>query len=172
MQHNRRRVCRTTPILDPPSPAPPRRSKIIIDTPRRTRLIADAKATAGNLPRTQLFKIHNVASRTGYRFLKEGTPRRSSRIHNRGRKPVLAPHECDAVEAVEDANFNWASSSHHSVAKKVGLVNGSERAIQRNMKNHGVGTYMAAQKKWLSQPSINARNIYAHNRRHWTEKEF
>jgi hypothetical protein len=84
IQHNRRRVCRKTPISDPPSPAPPRRSKTILDTPRRTRLIADAKATAGNLPRTQLFKIHNVANRTGYRILKEGTPRRSSRIHNRG----------------------------------------------------------------------------------------
>jgi DDE superfamily endonuclease len=58
------------------------------------------------------------------------------------------------------------------VAKKIGLVNGSERAIQRNIKNHGVRAYMAAQKKWLSQPSIDARNIYAHDRQYWTEKDF
>ncbi|KAF7501995.1 hypothetical protein GJ744_001009, partial [Endocarpon pusillum] len=101
----------------------------------------------GKLPRTQLFKIHNVANRTGYRIIKERTARRSERIHNRGRKPVLAPHECEAIEAVEDVNFGFASSSHFKVAQTISLANGSERAIQRNMKDFGVGTYMAVQKK-------------------------
>lgn len=96
---------------NPPSPAPVRISKTILATPRRTRLIADAKATAGNLPRTQVFKIHSVANRTGYRILKEGTARRSERLHNRDRKRVLSPYKCVAIEALEDANF----IGHHLV---------------------------------------------------------
>ncbi|KAF7512710.1 hypothetical protein GJ744_000277 [Endocarpon pusillum] len=116
----------------------------MLDTPRRARLLADARHTAGKLPRTQLFKIHNVSRTTGYRIIKEGTARRSERIHNRGRKQVLAPCKCEAIEAVEDANFGFASSSHFKVAKTTGIANGSERAIQRNMKDFGVGTYMAA----------------------------
>ncbi|KAF7505324.1 hypothetical protein GJ744_001027 [Endocarpon pusillum] len=131
----------------------------MLDTPRRARLLADARHTAGKLPRTQLFKIHNVANRTGYRIIKEGTARRSERIHNRGRKSVLAPHECEAIEAVEDANFGFASSSHFKVAQTISLANGSERAIQRNMKDFGVRTYMTVQKKMLSQAHIDARII-------------
>ena len=89
--------------------------------------------------------------------------RRSPQIHNCGQKSVLAPHECNIIEAVKDANFYWASSSHHSVVKAIGLANGSECVIQRNMKDHDVGTYMTAQKKLLSQLTIDARNIFAHD---------
>ncbi|KAF7501997.1 hypothetical protein GJ744_012503 [Endocarpon pusillum] len=130
----------------------------MLDTPRRARLLADARHTAGK-PRTQLFKIHNVANRTGYRIIKEGTARRSERIHNQGRKSVLAPHECEAIEAVEDANFGFASSSHFKVAQTIGLANGSERAIQQNMADFGVGTYRVLQKKWLPEHLIKARNL-------------
>ncbi|KAF7505508.1 hypothetical protein GJ744_000755 [Endocarpon pusillum] len=84
----------------------------MLDTPRRARLLADARHTAGKLPRKQLFKIHSVDKRTGYRILKEGTARRSEKVHNRGRKRVLAPHEYEAIEAVEDANFGFTSSSY------------------------------------------------------------
>ncbi len=169
---NRRRVCRKSYSIDPPSPAPSRTPKTILDTPRRARLLADARHTAGKLPRTELFKIHNIAKRTGYRILKEGTARRSDRIHNRGRKQVLAPYECEAIEAVEDSNFGFASSSHFKVAKTIGLANGSERAIQRNMKNFGVGTYMAAQKKLLLSSHIETRCIWGFERRYWHLDQF
>ena len=129
VQSIRRKVCWKSPISDPPSPASPRRPNTILDTPRWTRLIADAKATAGSLPCTQLFKIHNVAKQTGYWILKEGTVRRSLQIHNHGQKSVLTPHECDAIEAIKDANFYWTSSSHYSVVKAIDLVNGSEYVI-------------------------------------------
>ncbi|KAF7503658.1 hypothetical protein GJ744_003387 [Endocarpon pusillum] len=99
----------------------------MLDTPRRARLLADARHTAGKLPRTQLFKIRNVAKRTGYRILKEGTTRHSEKVHNRGRKRVLAPHECEAIEAIEDASFGFASSSHFKVAQTISLANGSEQ---------------------------------------------
>ncbi|KAF7508215.1 hypothetical protein GJ744_009512 [Endocarpon pusillum] len=102
---------------------------MMLDTPRRARLLADARHTAGKLPRTQLFKIHNIAKRTGYRILKEGTMRYSEKVHHRGRKRVLAPYKYKAIEAVEDANFGFASSSHFKVAQTIGLANGSERAI-------------------------------------------
>jgi hypothetical protein len=46
---NRRRVCRKTPISDPPSPVAPHASKTVLDTSRRTRLIADAKAQGSQL---------------------------------------------------------------------------------------------------------------------------
>jgi hypothetical protein len=40
------------------------------------------------------------------------------------------------------------------VAKIIGLVNRSERTIQRNMKEFGVGTYMVAQKNSLFKHSV------------------
>ncbi|KAF7508186.1 hypothetical protein GJ744_009483 [Endocarpon pusillum] len=144
----------------------------MLDTPRRARLLADARHTAGKLPRTQLFKIHNVSNRTGYRIIKEGTTRRSERVHNRGRKPVLAPHQCEAIEAVEDANLGFASSSHFKVAQTIGLANGSERAIQRNIADFGVGTYRALQKKWLPAHSIEARNLWAFEHRYHNQEDF
>jgi hypothetical protein len=144
----------------------------MLDTPRRARLLADARHTAGKLPRTELFKIHNVPNWTGYQILKEGTARRSEKVHNRGRKRVLAPYECEAIEAVEDANFGFASSSHFKVAKTIGIANGSERAIQRNMKDFGVGTYMAAQKKMLSQAHIETQIIWGFERRYWQLDQF
>jgi hypothetical protein len=66
---------------------------------------------------------------TGDKILEEETARRGPKVHNRGRKRVLKNHECAAIEAVEDANFFFASSSHCRVAEHIGLANGSERAI-------------------------------------------
>ena len=171
-QKSRRRVCQKhfSPFLS--SPSSPRVSKTIVDTPRRIRLLCDAKATAGKLPRTELFKHHKIAKRTGYRILQEGTPRRSLHIQNRGRKRILAPHEYAAIEAVEDSNFRFASASHYTNASAIGLANGSERAIQRNMKDFGVGTYMAEQKKYISQSSKKARQLWGYERRYWKIDDF
>jgi hypothetical protein len=143
----------------PSSPSSSRAPKTMVDTPRRTRLLRDAASTAGKIPRTELFKRHNINKRTGYRILKEGTTRRSARIHNRGRKPVLASFERAAIETVEDSSFRFAASSHYAVAKAIGLENGSERAIQRNMTDYGVGTYAAQQKKFIRKASIEARQL-------------
>ncbi|KAF7506072.1 hypothetical protein GJ744_012319 [Endocarpon pusillum] len=95
------------------------------------------------MPRKELFKIHNVAERTGYQILKEGTMRRGPGVHNRGRKRILEDHQCAAIEAVEDANFSFAALSYYSIAKDISLANGSECAIQRNMADFSVRTYRA-----------------------------
>lgn len=124
------------------------------------------------MPRKELFKIHNVAERTGYHIPKEGNTRRGPGVHNRGRKRILADHQCAAIEAIEDADFYFASSSHYKVAKKICLAEGSKRAIQRNMADFGVGTYRALQKKWLPKHSIEARNLWAHERRYFHLEDF
>jgi hypothetical protein len=111
------------------------------------------------MPRKELFKIHNGAERTGYHILKEGNTRRGPGVHNRGRKRILANYQCASIEAIEDVNFYFASSSHYKVAKKIGLAEGSERAIQRNIADFGVGTYRALQKKWLLDYLIKVRNL-------------
>ncbi|KAF7502461.1 hypothetical protein GJ744_011299 [Endocarpon pusillum] len=168
----RRRAAADTICSNPPSPQAPRAPQTILDTPRRTKLLADARAYAGKMPRKELFKIHNIAERTGYKILKQGSMRRGPGVHNRGRKRVLEDHQCAAIEAVEDANFGFASSSHYRVARDIGLAAGSERAIQRNMADFGVGTYRALQKKWLPAHSIEARNLWAFEHRYHNQEDF
>jgi hypothetical protein len=168
----RRRARVDIPCSNPPSPQATRISQTILDTPRRSRLLADARAYAGKLPRKELFKLHDIAERTGYKILKAGTARRGPGIHNRGRKRILEDHQCAAIEAVEDANFFFASSSHCKVAEHIGLANGSERAIQRNMADFRVGTYRAIQKKWLQDHSRIHRDLWAHDRRYYYVNDF
>ncbi|KAF7503189.1 hypothetical protein GJ744_004222 [Endocarpon pusillum] len=124
-----RRTCRSIDSSIKLNPASPRRSQIIVDTPRRTRLICDAEATAGKLPRKQLFKTHDIAEATGYRILKSNSTRHSDRVHNCGRKLVLAPHQRDAIETVENSSFQFGSLSHMTIVRAIGLANGLERAI-------------------------------------------
>jgi hypothetical protein len=57
-------------------------------------------------------------------------------------------------------------------ASALGLANGSERAIQRNMAEYGVGTYMAQQKKFITKASIEKRGIWGFERRHWLIDRF
>jgi hypothetical protein len=61
-----RRPYRTSDSSISMTPSSPRRPQTVVDTPRRVRLIRDAGATAGKLPRTELFKAHNIARATGY----------------------------------------------------------------------------------------------------------
>jgi hypothetical protein len=138
-----RRTCRLPDSSISLTPSSPRKAQTIVDTPRRVRLIRDAEATAGKLPRKELFKAHKVAEATGYRILKSKSPRRSDRIHNRGRKPVLARYEREAIKTVEDSSFRFGTATHYAVARSIGLDKGSERAIRRNMAEHGVGIHMA-----------------------------
>jgi hypothetical protein len=116
---------------------------MMVDTPRRVRLLNDAHSTAGKMTRKELFKLHNIAEATGYRILKLKEARRSECIHNHGRKAVLAPHERDAIETVENASFRFRTATHLVNVSALGLAKGSERAIQRNIAEHSVGTYMA-----------------------------
>jgi hypothetical protein len=88
----RRRARVDVPCSNPPSPQTARISQTILDTPRRSKLLADARAYAGKIPRKELLKIHNIAERTGYKILKEGTARRGPGVHNRGRKRILEDH--------------------------------------------------------------------------------
>jgi hypothetical protein len=142
----------------------------MVDTPRRVRLIADAQSTAGKMTRKELFKLHGIAETTGYRILKSKMARRSERIYNRGRKKALAPYECDAIEAVENASFRFGTASHLANASAIGLAHGSERAIQQNMAEHGDGTYVAKQKKYIANSSIENCVIWGFERRRWIEK--
>jgi hypothetical protein len=167
-----RGICRKPDPAVNLSPKSPRKAKSMVDTPRRVRLLADAHSTAGKMTRKELFKLHNIAEATGYRILKSKLARRSERIHNRGRKKILAPFECDAIEAVENANFRFGTASHLANASAIGLAHGSERAIQRNVREHGVGTYVAKQKKYISKSSIEKRIIWAFKRRRWRLKHF
>jgi hypothetical protein len=111
------------------------------------------------MTRKELFKLHGIGKTAGYQILKSKMTRRSERIHNRGRKKVLASFECEAIEAVEDANFRFGTSSHLANARAIGLANESERAIQRNMTEYEVGTYVTQQKKYIAKSSIEKRVI-------------
>jgi hypothetical protein len=154
-----RKTCRTPDSSISITSSSPRKAQTIVDTPRRVRLLYDAEATAGKLPRTQLFKAHEISKATGYRILKSKTPRRSDRVHNRGRKSVLASYEREAIETVENSSFRFGIASHYAVTSSIGLANGSERAIRSNMAKHGVGTYIAQQKKFIQQPLIKKRGL-------------
>jgi hypothetical protein len=98
--------------------------------------------------------------------------RRSERLHNQGRKRSLTPHHCDAIETVENASFQYATISHLAIARALGLANGSERLIQRGMTQHGVGTYMAQQKKHISQSSVQKHGLWAFECQYWQLDDF
>jgi hypothetical protein len=83
----------------------PRRSKTVVDTPRRVRLLRDAELTAGKWPRKQLFKNHGVSEATGYQILKSKSTRRSQRLSNHDRKSILTPHQCDAIKPIKNSSF-------------------------------------------------------------------
>jgi hypothetical protein len=138
----RRNCLRSDPSISLTS-ASPRKVQTIVDTPRRTRLICAVKATTGKLPRKQLFQAHGVSESTGYRILKSNSTRRGDGVHKCGRKPALAQFEREAIETVEDSSFRFGTAQHYTVASALGLANTSERAIQKNMAEHGVGTYIA-----------------------------
>jgi hypothetical protein len=154
------------------SPKSPRELKTIVDTPRRVRLLADAQSTAGKLTRKELFQLHGVAKTTGYRILKEKNARRSERIHNHDRKRILAFFKCNAIEVIENANFCFRTTSHFANPSAISLAHEFERAIQQNMLEHGVGTYIVKQKKYISKSSIKKRMIWGFERRHWKSKDF
>ena len=167
-----RRNCSTTDSSIILSPYPPRTRNAPVDTPRRQRLLRDAKAYAGKIRRKDLFKALDIPHTTGYRISKSQSPRRSEKLQNRGRKPILTFHERDAIEAVEDSNFRFAASTHCAVARAIGISQGSERAIQRNMKDHGVGIYRAAQRKFINKASVTARSNFAFERRYAKLEDF
>jgi hypothetical protein len=73
---------------------------------------------------------------------------------------ALAPYECDAIEAVENASFRFGTASYLANASAIGLAHGSKRAIQRNMAEYGVGTFVAKQKKYILKSSIEKRIIW------------
>jgi hypothetical protein len=158
--------------LNPLSFQATRVPQTVLNTPRRLQLLADAHAYAGKMPWKELFKLHNIAKSTGYKVLKQGAECRGPGVYNRGHKWVLTDHKCAAIEAVEDVNFYFTSSSHYRVAKGIGLVNGSECTIQCNMADFGIGTYHVLQKKWLPDYSIKARNFWTYNRYYFHLKDF
>jgi hypothetical protein len=74
---------------------------------------------------------------------------RNEKIYNRGQKQILVLNECEVIEAVEDTNFGFISSSHFKVTKTINIANGFKYVIQRNIKDFDIGTYIIAQKKML-----------------------
>jgi hypothetical protein len=117
------------------------------------------------MTRKELFKLHNISQATGYEILKSKMTRWSEQIHNRGRKKVLAPFKCEAIEAVKNANFHFGTASHLANARAIDLANGSKRAIQRNMAEYDVRTYVVKQKKYISKSLIEKRVIWGFERR-------
>ena len=167
-----RRICKRAPTHSPTPVRSPKKPRIIVDTPRRVALLRDAAATAGKLPRRMLFKMHGIPKRTGQRILSEKTARRSQRIHNRGRKPALQEFERDAIEQAENATFELGTKSHATIATWLGLGDHSERAIQKNMREHGVETFRAEQRKYVNQETKKKREIWAFERRYWQTEQF
>ena len=175
MEHSaskRRKVCRRRQISEPSSPSSPRTKNAPVTTPRRSALLRDAVATAGKLPRTKLFEKYKISESTGYRILRSGQARQGPDIHKRGRKQILQPHELEAIETVEDATFRFSASTHVSIARHIGIEKGSERAIQRNMSDFGVKTYMSVQKIFLLTDNRRIREIWGFERRYWKKEDF
>ena len=152
-----RRNCRIVDKSVLLSPCAPRTHNAPVDTPRRQRLLRDAKAYAGRIPRTTLFEVLDIPKATGYRILKSQDPRRSERLHYRGRKSILAPYQRAAIETVEDSNFRFTASNHAVVVRAIDISYGSDRAIQRNMSEYEIGTYRAVQKRFISKAAITKR---------------
>jgi hypothetical protein len=167
-----RKTCRIADSSISLSPTAPRKSNTIVDTLRRARLLCDVHSTAGKLPRKKLFEAHNIPPTTGYRILQSNLLRRGQGVYNRGRKPILAPHERDAIETVKNASFCFGTATHYANASAIGLANGSERTIQRNMAEYGVETYLAQQKKYIYSVTVKKRGIWGFERRYWCEDEF
>ena len=66
-----RPYCRKRQLSRSLTPTSPKLPKRIVDTVRRTRLLRDAKLTAGKITRKELFKSHRILERTGRRILRE-----------------------------------------------------------------------------------------------------
>lgn len=137
--------------------ASPRRHYAFIATPRRIRLRQEAIDTKGSVRRIDLFHKYGVSAREGYRILKEDKERASQNLSKRGRKLVLASYQREAIETVEDANFGMTAQGHPTIARVLGLDNRTDRAIQSNMADYGVGTFRAAQKRDLPEPTRQSR---------------
>jgi hypothetical protein len=58
------------------------------------------------------------------------------------------------------------------VASALDLLNASERASQKNIAEHGVGTYMAQQKKYISPASVQKRELWGFERRRRRLEDF
>jgi hypothetical protein len=57
-------------------------------------------------------------------------------------KSYCSLHKRDAIETVKNALFRFRTATHLANASALGLANGSERVIQRNMAEHGMGTFI------------------------------
>ena len=124
--------------LDPNAPT---------ETLHRSRLLAYNKPFGGKVKISKLFETANITNpSTGYQILKEGTPRRSERIKNRGRSRLLQDHELRAIETVEDSSFFWGTQPHQQVADYLGVTHG---ACERT--DFEVDTFTAAQGEWIDE---------------------
>ena len=124
----------------------------VVDTRYRARLLTLNKQFGGKITKSKLSEAANITNeRIGYRILTEGTTSRCECIKNRGRPKTILNRELKAIETVEDSSFQMRILPHQVVADCVGAShNKSERTVQRNMADFGVGTYVAAQGKWLT----------------------
>ena len=128
-QGNRRRVCRKSHSIDPSSPTVSRTSKTIVDTSYRTHLLTDVRYTVDKLSRMQLFKIHNIVNRTGYRILIKETVRYSKKVYNRDRKRILTLYEYEIIKTIKDVNFNFIFFSYFKITNIINIINNFECTI-------------------------------------------
>jgi hypothetical protein len=135
------------------SPAPP---YTMPDTPHRARLLdLHHKFDARCQNQTSFGPSTLNSDSTGYRILRLRSARRSDRSKNRGIERKVLPHIADAIEIVEDSFSTWGTTPYVHVARSLGIIESSERTVQRSMADHGVKTYVAAQAKlfkriWMS----------------------
>ncbi len=112
------------------------------------------------MTRKELFKRHDIAEAIGYRILESKTARRGEA------RPFIIEAEnhflllMNAMLLKESKMPHFAlEPTHLAVASAIGLAKGTERAIQHNMADYGVRTYMAQQKKYIKNTSMEKRNI-------------
>jgi hypothetical protein len=102
---------------------------IIINTPRRVRLLCAADFIIGKLLRKKLFKTHGIFKSTAYRILNSESARYSDSVYKRGRKPILVSYKRDIIKAVKDSCFRFTASFYYINTSAISFSNSSKRVI-------------------------------------------
>jgi hypothetical protein len=124
-----RRNCRHADSSISLPSASPRETNTIVDIPRRVRLLCAADSTVGKLPRKKLFEAYGISKSTAYRIINSELARRSDSVYKRGRKPILASYERDAVEAIKNSCFCFITSFHYINISANSLASSFKRGI-------------------------------------------
>jgi hypothetical protein len=151
-----RKRCRDTTKSLPDSDLPPRKKRAIIDTPRKNRIIQDVETLQGQVSQREIFRRYGVSRRSGQRII-ASKDLRSAQGHSNKRKRLLSEQDLATIETFENASFHHGTQRHFTVAQHLSITEPSERTVQRRMREYGVGTYTAAQRKAMTPERCRMR---------------